>query len=454
MGIWGRLVNRLVGGTKSNVTAILNAGSNLGRALWTPTNYTKLSEEGYEKCIVAFRCINEIASAVSTVPWYLYEVARDGTRKEVLNPDDPIKKLLDRPNPNQGWPAFIAETISYLLISGNNYTNAQGADTGTNQGIPVELYNQRPDYMNIVPGPFGISRYEYSAGGSSDKIKWEVTQPSGESMMKHLKLWHPTNSYYGLSPMQAAARNIDIYNSINTWSKKLLDNDARPAGYLTTEGELEEEQRETLQKELEERYQGAMNAGRPLVLEGGLKFFAQSISPKDLDWLNGLDAQSRFIATAYRVPAQVVGIKGENTYSNMELAWQALWENPVIFYLNIIRSEYNHWLLPKFRRGNLVMDYDLSGVPALAGRRDTSWIRAQTSSFLSINEKRELAGYDSVVGGDLILIPAGVIPLELAGEVDIEAETAAKNARAGGEKGLIEFEKMLRLPLETNVKSN
>ena len=58
----------------------------------------------------------------------------------------------------------------------------------------------------------------------------------------HMRLFHPLDDHYGLSPIEAAATSIDIHNQASKWNKALLDFDlaqlrwdaARPSGALVS----------------------------------------------------------------------------------------------------------------------------------------------------------------------------------------------------------------------------
>jgi HK97 family phage portal protein len=88
----------------------------------------------------------------------------------------------------------------------------------------------------------------------------------GVRRVLHMKLFHPANDHYGMSPIEAAATAIDIHNTAAKWNKSLLDNSARPSGalvYSARDGNLTPEQYERLKSELETGFQGAHAAGRP-----------------------------------------------------------------------------------------------------------------------------------------------------------------------------------------------
>ena len=106
----------------------------------------------------------------------------------------------------------------------------------------------------------------------------------------HVKLFNPVNDHYGLSPIEAAATALDIHNTASKWNKALLDNSARPSGalvYTARDGNLSPDQFDRLKTELEQGFQGAAHAGRPLLLEGGLDWKSMSLTPKDMDFIEG-----------------------------------------------------------------------------------------------------------------------------------------------------------------------
>jgi phage portal protein BeeE len=86
----------------------------------------------------------------------------------------------------------------------------------------------------------------------------------------HLTFFHPLDDHYGLAPIEPAAVAIDTHNAGSKWNKALLDNAARPSGALVYSGPegavLSDSQFDRLKRELTDTYQGAVNAGRPLLL--------------------------------------------------------------------------------------------------------------------------------------------------------------------------------------------
>jgi len=367
---------------------------------FTPRRYDRLAEEAYQKNIIAYRCIRLISQNAAAVPWQLYNV-EGGTKKQLY--DHPIIELLKNPNPMQSKVEFLEAIFGYYLISGNSYLEAVGPVGET----PHELWALRPDRLNIIPGKTGVpSVYRYSVMG--ENIDFPVDPLTGRSQILHLKAFHPLDDWYGMSPLEAAAYSIDQHNAAAKWNASLLQNGGRPSGALVykphhADGQdtLTEEQRNYIKAELEQYYQGASNAGRPLVLEGGLDWREMSLNPKDMDWAVGKEIATREIALAYHVPAQLVGVEGSLTYANFEQARLALYDDAILPLLNYLKEELNKWLLPRFG-GKLCLDFDKDSIDALALRRDKIWERLNKTTFLTANEKRQMLGLDPLDSGDIL----------------------------------------------------
>jgi hypothetical protein len=211
-----------------------------------------------------------------------------------------------------------------------------------------------------------------------------------------MRLFHPLDDHYGFSPIEAAATAIDLHNQASKWNKALLDNAARPSGalvYSAREGRLSPEQFERLKAELQEGFQGAKNAGRPLLLEGGLDWKPLSLSPKDMDFIEAKHAAAREIALALGVPPMLLGIPGDNTFSNYAEANRTFWRNTVVPLVSRAADSLSDWLGPAFSQTPLKLAPDLDEVEALAPEREALWARLEKTSFLTNDEKRAVIGY-------------------------------------------------------------
>jgi hypothetical protein len=197
-----------------------------------------------------------------------------------------------------------------------------------------------------------------------------------------------------LSPLEAAATAIDIHNEASKWNKALLDNSARPSGALVygNGATMTAAQFERLKSELEETYTGARNAGRPMLLEGGLDWKAMSLSPRDMDFIALKNGAAREIALALGVPPMLVGIPGDNTYANYAEANRVFWRQTVIPLVQRSVQALSAWLTPAYGH-RLTLRPDLDHLDALSLDRDAQWSRLQSTTFLTDDEKRAAVGY-------------------------------------------------------------
>ncbi|SMO36011.1 phage portal protein [Ruegeria faecimaris] len=349
-----------------------------GRVAWSPRDTVSLTRTGFSGNPVGFRSVKLIAEAAAALPLVLQDQAQ---RYET----HPILSLMRRPNAAQGRAELMEALFGQLLLSGNAYVEAVQAE----EGLPVELHVLRSDRMSVVPGADGWPKaYDYAVGGKKHRFAAEN--------ICHIKSFHPQDDHYGFSPMQAAAMAIDVHNSASRWSKSLLDNAARPSGALVWKGGdghgvMAEDQFRRLSDEIEQNYRGARNAGRPMVLEGGLDWKPMGFSPSDMEFQKTKEAAAREIALAFGVPPMLLGIQGDATYSNYQEANRAFYRLTVLPLVTRVAAAVSEWLAG-FSGEELVLKPDLDQVPALSAERDAQWARVNGAEFLSDAEKRALLG--------------------------------------------------------------
>jgi HK97 family phage portal protein len=375
--------------SKSSRTAQVLAFENGGRARWTPRDYAALAREGYLANAVVHRAVRLIAENAASCVFLVYEGAQE-------HEAHPLLQLLARPNPRQDGASLFEALYAHLLLAGNAYVEGVALD-----GDVREIYTLRPDRMKVVPGPDGWpDAYEYSIAGRS--VRFDQTASAVPPIL-HLTFFHPLDDHYGLAPIEAAAVAVDVHNASAKWTKSLLDNSARPSGALVYSGPegtvLSDSQFDRLKRELEDTYQGAANAGRPLLLEGGLDWKAMSLTPKDMDFLEAKNMAAREIALAFGVPPMLLGIPGDNTYANFQEANRVFWRQTVLPLASRVGNALAQWLAPQFG-GDLRIAVDTDRIDALASDRSALWDRVAAAPFLTLNEKREATGYAPVDGGD------------------------------------------------------
>ena len=372
--------------------------------------YEELAEEGYMKNSIVYRCVNEISKGASSVPYML-------KAGDVILEEHPLLKLLDRPNPLQSHSEFFNSIFGFLLLSGNAYVLKVGAEIGA----PKELHLLRPDRVKIKGKGKAIPEsYEYVLGGRVQQV-YPVDETTGLSDLKQIKLFNPLDDYYGLSPMSAAAIEVDQHNMSGKHNINLLSNGARPSGAVIFKPQddagisvnLSEAQRQQLLTDLNNRFSGTNNAGRPLLLEGDFDWREMGLSPRDMDFMNMKHMAATDIALCFGVPSQLVGVPDAQTYANVAEARLALYEETIIPHLRKIESDLNEWLVPMFGEG-LNFCFDIDKIPALAERTRKIYeniTSAVREGIMTRNEAREAIGLTPMDGADDLYISATLFPL-------------------------------------------
>jgi len=360
----------------------------------------KYYTEGYQQNIIVYRCISLIAEAAASAPPIMY-------RGDQQVEQHPALDLLQNPNPREPGEQFRISVFSYDLLAGESFQEGIGPVSGA----PRELYSWRPDLMKLKMDTSGrLIEYQYA-------ISSNQSRPISPAKAMHTKRFNPLDPLRGQSPLMAAARSADSHNEATTWNYRVLQNGAKPSGVLQQkagEQPLSDDEYNRQRAEIDELFSGSRNAGRPLLLEGGLEWVQMMLTQSDLDWMNGKQMSAGEIALAYDVPEQLVGVPGQQTYNNYREARLALYEDAVIPLLDRYYGAWTQWFRKAFNDDRITLTYDTDQIPALSLRRERVWEKVQNADFLTINEQREAVGYEPTDGGDVIFVGASSLPLSFA----------------------------------------
>ena len=353
-----------------------------------PRSYEAQVREAYLANPVAQRAVRLVAESVAWAPIYSDRSGasiREGGKDGASTSSARTVSLVP--------PPLLEAVASQLLLHGNAFVQIL-LDA---HGAPAELFALRPERVSVEADASGWpAAYVYKVGEA--KTRLPARDALGRPGLVHLKAHHPLDDHYGLGCLGAAAGAVAIHNAATRWNKALLDNAARPSGALSYEpgdgSALSREQFERLQAEIEAQFAGAANAGRPMLLEGGLKWQAMSLTPADMDFVGLKAAAAREIALAFGVPPMLLGLPGDSTYANYREANRALWRLTVLPLAEKILSGISA-ALAAWRPG-VRLAVDVDQISALAEDRERLWRQVSAADFLSDSEKREMLGFGHV----------------------------------------------------------
>ncbi len=284
----------------------------------------------------------------------------------------------------------LLETLAaQVLLHGNGFVQIMKDASGR----PCELFALRPERMSVLAGGDGWpTGFVYKVGQQSLTIP--LLDEDASPNLIHIKDFHPVDDHYGAGCLAAADQAIATHNAASVWNRTLLENAARPSGALVYDGGdmggLTTEQFDRLKAELTSAFSGQVNAGRPMVLEGGLKWQPLGLSPADMDFATLKAAAARDIALAFGVPPMLLGLPGDSTYANYREANRALWRLTLLPLASKLLAALGEGLAAWFPDAALAIDLDR--VPALSEDRERLWAQIGDAEFLSAAEKRAMLG--------------------------------------------------------------
>jgi HK97 family phage portal protein len=356
-------------------------------------------KHGLKASTYVYACINAIAKAVSSVPWYVYKQNSKGDWEIVQN--HPLEALIDRPTPFHSRKDLMTGMVQHLYLGGNSvFSKVRGGGTVT------EIWQLPPDAIKVYPDKRNfISHYEYNKEGVRRRLE--------QADIIHNRFNDPSNPYWGISPLQAGARLVDSDIEAVKFQKVSLQNRAITDGIFSFEHPLTKQQWEEARTMVREQHQGMENARTPWVLGAGAQWTQMSLSPVEMDFLNSRKFNREEICSIFQVPPPIVGIMDTATYNNIETARKIFWQDTIIPLLEDIKDSFNLALTPEFGTG-IELSYDVSNVQALQISNQEKITNAKSLfsmgvPFNMINQKLEL-GFDEIEGGDLGYLPSGLMP--------------------------------------------
>ena len=330
-------------------------------------SYSNFAREGYAGNELVFACIREIATSTAEAQLCLY----DANHEKIDNA--PLAQLIAEPAEGMTQYEFLENLITHLQIAGNAYVLKERARVGV-----VSLMLLRPDRMEVIPG----GGYSYEVGGKKYMIPAED--------IGHLKFPNPNNDFYGLSPLQVLAKQINLDTDATTFTKAFFNNAGVPSGILKLRRKLShQDEADRLRAAWRGQFQGNKNWHRIAILDEDASYekMGSTLGEMEIPSLRNL-SESR-ICSALGVPAILVGANiglQRSTFSNYAEARESFWEETLLPLYRRIEQFMVGLLEPEFPRERGYLEFDFSEVRALQEDEDAmvnrQLVRSQIASQL------------------------------------------------------------------------
>jgi HK97 family phage portal protein len=357
--------------------------------------------EGYEKNELVYACIEERVTSMAEAPLRVYDA---GGRRGDTREDHPLRQLLANPNPLMTEFEMAEMLQLHLDLAGNAFWEV----IADRAGRPAELWPLRPDLVRMKRSGNTVS-YGYEMRGRTVGVD-----------VLHFRLTAPVDGLVGTAPMRPALRATALDNEATDFVKTLLQNHAIP-GVVVTMSDLESVLDEATTNRLKTKWKqsyGGSKRGEPAFLQAGMDVKTLGLSLKDLEFPDLRTISESRICMSFGVPPILVGAKvglDRSTFANYKEARSSFWEETIMPLQRRVRDTISARLLPRFLgpgKPRVMLGHDLSGVLALRESEESRWTRA-TEAFraggLTLNDFRHEIGVPEVSGGNVFLVPSGVV---------------------------------------------
>ena len=342
-----------------------------------------------------FAVVSKIAIATSEVQWHLYKV-EEKEREEIES--HPLIDLLNYANPFQTRQELIELSQMYIDLVGECFWLL----SRNKLNVPAEIWILPPQRIEIVPSREKfIAGYIYSTG--NERMPLEPTE------IIHLKTPNPANLFRGIGAVQACSVDLDSEDFAARWNRNFYYNEARIDGILRIPGTTNDPDYEKVKEQWNAQHLGLMRSHKTAIIRGADIDYKQiSISAKDMDFLNLRHLTRDNILGVFSMPSSMMGITEVGSRARAE-ADEYLFSRWLIKpRLTRIKEKLNEQLCPLFDE-NIELDFD-SPVPENRELLISEAERGIKAGYLTINEARQMLGFDVLKTGDVFLQPMTILP--------------------------------------------
>lgn len=280
-------------------------------------------------------------------------------------------------------------------------------------GILRETWRLPPSRMTVIEGNHGMPQ-AFEVGGitgwkNSSGYRWQVNSATGHCEIFYSKTYHPTDIQRAIAAVQKCYREVNASSEIAEINYNIAKNAGVPSGVFrsTSDRPIVAEELSRMRDEVKDKFQGARNAGKPF-FAGNLEWQPIGMTSREGEFVQTRDAMLRDILAQYRVPPQLYGLPDNATYSNYSEARRAYFLRAVLPVAEAFWADRSLWVSNLLGEDIEIMP-DTNRMPVIADWTADRMQKIEAVNFLTINEKREMAGLKSIgADGDTVLVPAGM----------------------------------------------
>jgi HK97 family phage portal protein len=340
-------------GVKARPSELLPAWQHGQPARKSTWEASRAIRDGYTASSVVATCLDVRGDSLASVPWKAYRLTGGAWQHQ---PDSPLQRLLDRPNPFMS-PADIKRRLSdHTLLAGNGLLLKNRGATG---GAPLELWPLRPDHVTpIIDRVEFLRAYEYNHAGTKREL------PAADVV--HVMRPNPDSDYWGVGALQAGGDTVANERAAIQWQTTLLHKQAITSGIVGVGNELNDDAWDRMKAELDQRRLGESRSGETIFVDGvgTISYQRLGLDAREMALVDSRRLTREDIMSMFRVPPPIVGYLERANYANIETARRIFWQDTVAVDCARVAAAMTRSLAPDFGT-DWAVDFDLGSVDAL-----------------------------------------------------------------------------------------
>ena len=385
---------------KNNVNSLVKAFKHVvyiaidkNASVVSSSNYKLYSKKAVNKKV--FKSKNVNLKTKNYINKNFYNLTRDADDIIEIT-DHPFLNLMTKPNPFTSYFELLYKIGVYLDLTGNSFLYIERNGVG----MPTALYCLPTELVKIKPSK-NLYIEDYYLYNNNEIFKLGVNN------VIHIKRFDPANIFFGKAPISACEASFNMREFMDDYEVKMFANEGRPSGIVTTEQTVVGTSGwEKIKGVLRYELAGLNNVGKIAVLDSGFKYEQISLTPRDLEAIQGRKATASEIRNAYGQTDALYDSSANRATS--DTADYMFRKDAILPRLILIQNKLNNQLLPEFDN-NLFMLFD-NPVPIDQEKQAVRLRSFVAGGIYTPNEARLEVGKERIDGthADELLIPVNL----------------------------------------------
>lgn len=341
------------------------------------------------KIEAVFACLRDKSETIGQIPLRMYKNEGDLTRKEIKKGRN-HRIFTQKPNDYMTMQQFMEMLVVSVERFGAFYAYIDRNDRNSVMSI-IPFRHQG----NIRPN-MDLNGNVYYTYLRNDGTQGDPYDLNSLFIVKGFTL----DGYTPVSPIVQTATNLNIANSQEKSYSDLQDHGITAQMYLSTDALFDDAKARERLKDDWDQFRGPGGVKSIPILEQGLKPVSLKLTPQETELLSNREFTINRICRTFRVPLHRVGVVNKTVKDEVNALDEAYMRDSLNPTLVKTENAFNE-LLPDDFKVEFNRNAFYSGSP---WRLLSHVEKGVKGGLLTINEGRQILGWEPVEGGDVFAI--------------------------------------------------